>query len=335
MLKLCSKIELYNGNSESKKYTFTFVNDIDIVSTWDQLTDTCKIIIPRNINFKDKDLKKDVFVKGDKVKVYLGYDENYVLRFTGYIVKVDFTLPITIQLEDASYLLKKNKLAKKSYSSVDSTTLIKNIVGNVVKFVMTSNQNLGQFVIKDGVTTSEVLKYLQENHKIYSWFRDDVLYVGLAYYNNIAKRHVFDVNKNVVENNLEYNDLEDIQIKIKATSVNQEIVGGKSKEKKITVYYPSEQTDGSTRTYNGSMNISESDLKKEAKAYYESLRFNGYTGSFTSFGAPSVNHGDIVKFINKEIPENNEQQYLVKSVNIKFGVNGYRNTIELGGLVNG
>jgi len=334
MLKLSSKIELYNGNSDTLKYTFTFVNEIEIVSTWDSLTDTCKVTIPRNINFKDKQLK-EVFKKGDKVKIYLGYDENYVLRFNGFILKIDLTLPIVLHLEDFSYLLKKNKLTKKSYSSVDTKTLLKNIVGDVVDYVITSNQTLGQFIIQDGVTTSEVLKYLEENHKIYSWFRDGVLYVGLAYYNSVSSKHYFDVNNNVIENNLVYNDLEDIQIKIKAISVNQEIIGGKSKEKKITVYYPNELTDGSVRTYNGSMNISESDLLKEAKAYYESLRFDGYTGSFTSFGAPAVNHGDIVNFKNNEIPEQNQSEYLVKSVTTTFGVGGYRNIIELGGLVNG
>lgn len=334
MLKLTSKIELYNGNSESIKYTFTFVNEIEIVSTWDSLTDTCKITIPRNINFKDKVIK-EVFAKGDKVKIYLGYDENYVLRFSGFITKVDLKLPIVLHLEDYSYLLKKNKLNKKSYSSVDTKTLLKYIVGNVVNYVITSNQTLGQFIIQDGVTTTEVLKYLEENHKIYSWFRDNTLYVGLAYYNQLASKHYYDVNKNVIDNNLEYNDLEDIQIKIKAVSVNQEIVGGKSKEKKITVYYPSEQSEGSVRTYNGSMNISESDLKKEAQAYYESLRFDGYSGSFNTFGAPAVNHGDIVLFKSNEIPEQNDKEYLVKSVTINFGVNGYRNTVELGGLVNG
>lgn len=334
MLKLTSKIELYNGNSESIKYTFTFVNEIEIVSTWDSLTDTCKITIPRNINFKDKVIK-EVFAKGDKVKIYLGYDENYVLRFSGFITKVDLKLPIVLHLEDYSYLLKNNKLTKKSYSSVDTKTLLKYIVGNVVNYVVTSNQTLGQFIIQDGVTTTEVLKYLQENHKIYSWFRDNTLYVGLAYYNQLATKHYYDVNKNVIDNNLEYNDLEDIKIKIKAVSVNQEIVGGKSKEKKITVYYPSETSDGSVRTYNGSMNISESDLKKEAQAYYESLRFDGYSGSFNTFGAPAVNHNDIVIFKSNEIPEQNESEYLVKSVTINFGVNGYRNIVELGGLVNG
>jgi hypothetical protein len=218
---------------------------------------------------------------------------------------------------------------------VSTTEILKYIIPSNVKYVVTSTQTLGQFIIQDGVTSTDVLKYLEENHKIYSWFRDGVLYVGLAYYNSISVSHFFDVNKNVIENNLVYNDLEDIQIRIKAVSVNQKIVGGKSKENKITVYYPSEQTEGSTRTYNGSMNINETDLLKEAKSYYENLRFDGYTGSFTTFGAPAVNHGDIVNFINNEIPEQNEKQYLVKSVNTTFGIGGYRNIIELGGLVNG
>jgi hypothetical protein len=334
MLRLSSEISFYNGNSDTLKTRFTFVNEVEITSEWDSLTDKCKITIPRKIEYQDKNIAvglNAVFNRGDKVIVKLGYDDNLVTRFTGYISQVELKLPLVIHCEDSMYLLKKKELKKKSYTAVGSKQLIKDIVGNTVKYKVVADQTLGQFIIQDGVTVSEVLEYLDKEHKIVSFFRDETLYVGLPYVDEISKSHIFDVNKNVVQNNLVYKKEEDYKVKIKAVSVNQEIVGGKSKEKKITVWYPSEQTIGSVRTYHGKMNIDSKSLEKEAKDFYNQLVFDGYTGDLLVFGAPSVNHGDSVTVKNGEIPEQDDDSYLIKSVVTTFGMGGYRQKLEFGG----
>jgi hypothetical protein len=338
MLKLNCEILVYDGSSDRVKFTFEFVHDIEIISSYDQLTDTCTIVLPRNINFVGENAVSGIdslFKRGDKIDVNVGYDGNLVNRFKGFVLKVDLELPIKITCEDFSYILKKKVLTKKSYSTVSTSELIKHIVGKDVKYVVTSEQTLGQFIIQDGVTALQVLKYLNDNHKIYSWFRGDTLYVGLAFVNDLRQNRVYDTERNIITNNLQYNIEEDISIKVKATSVNQKIVGGKSKEEKIVVFYPDEKSEGSVRSYSGKMNIDEASLRKEAKAFFESLKFDGYTGTFETFGAPAINHGDSVNIINNEFPEQNNTRYLVKSVKTNFGVNGYRNTVELGGKING
>jgi len=91
MLRLVSRIKFFEGDTETLKTEFTFVNNVEIISTWDSLTDKCVITIPRKISYKDKDLTTGpnaVFKRGDKVTVELGYDDNYKLRFLGYIVSI-------------------------------------------------------------------------------------------------------------------------------------------------------------------------------------------------------------------------------------------------------
>ena len=334
MLRLVSEISFYDGNSTTLKTKFTFVNEVEIVSTWDQLTDTCKITIPRKIEYQDKNIAvgaNAVFNRGDKVVVKLGYDDNLKTRFIGYIQRVELKLPLVIYCEDSMSLLKKKTLSKKTYSSVKTSQLIKDIVGS--NYEVVADQTLGQFIINEGVTVVEVLDYLKKNHKIVSFYRNDKLYVGLPYIDKLATSHIFDVNKNIIENNLVYKKEEDFKIKIRATSVQQVIEGGKSKEKKITVWHPSEQTVGSVRDYKASMNLDNDALLKEAKDFYNTLVFDGYTGSILTFGSPLVQHGDYITVKSTEIPEQNDDQYLIKEVKTTFGMGGYRQTLEFAGKV--
>ena len=69
-------------------YLFDFVNQVDINSSWDMLTDTATIIIPKKITFEGKPIvagSNSLFKRGDKVEINLGYGNNLNKVFTGYI----------------------------------------------------------------------------------------------------------------------------------------------------------------------------------------------------------------------------------------------------------
>ena len=59
------------------------------------------------------------------------------------------------------------------------------------------------------------------------------------------------------------------------------------------------------------------------------LRFEGYRGSFETFGDYFIRHSDQVTLKSFEYPER-EGTYLVDSVDTYFGKNGFRKSIELG-----
>ena len=56
--------------------------------------------------------------------------------------------------------------------------------------------------------------------------------------------------------------------------------------------------------------------------------YEGYTGTFTTFLEPSVEHSDKVELIDNKNKER-AGRYLIRSVVTKFGINGGRQEIEL------
>lgn len=69
-------------------------------------------------------------------------------------------------------------------------------------------------------------------------------------------------------------------------------------------------------------------LIAEAKQYWNKYVPNGISGSLTLFGDIQVNPSDIIGLIDPRQPQKNGY-YLVESVNITFGTNGYRKELTL------
>jgi hypothetical protein len=303
-------------NIEIGKYKFTKVNAIEIDSSWENLTDTCKITMPRLTYFGTQKLT-DIIRRGDKVTVQIGYDDADVKVFEGYVRDVSGQIPIVINCEDAMFLLKKGSI-KKSWRSITTAALIKEIIGNTMPYEVLANiTNLGKFAINDA-TPSQVLEKLRSTYFVKSWCRNGKLYVGLAYVPQLQKRHIFDFNQNIIENNLEFKQKEDVRL-----SLVGKIVYSNNKKEEVKIG----DSDGEQRTFNYK-DKSKSEVEQLLKAEMERLKYTGFRGSFTAFGTPTVNHGDVVLLKDKLYPER-EGQYLVKKVNTQFGVNGFRQVIEL------
>lgn len=69
-------------------------------------------------------------------------------------------------------------------------------------------------------------------------------------------------------------------------------------------------------------------LIKEAKQYWNKYVPNGISGSISIFGDIEVKPSDIVGLIDPRQPQKNGY-YLVESVNITFGTNGYRKELKM------
>ena len=320
MLKLISKITI------NEDIVFDFVNEVETESSWENLTDTAKITIPRTLNYEGKPIaigEDALFKRGMPVIIQLGYDETLKTVFTGYISRVNLSVPMTIECEDQMYLLKKNNLLNKSYSSVSLSTLLKYIIPSTVDYDLDGfeYENLGKVRISNNATTAMVLEMLRKNYNIYSFFRYNILYVGLAVHTSLQKTKTFGFEQNIIDDkNLEWKDALDSPIKVKGTFIKRD-------NTKIEYTYPSIDTEGQQITFT-MPGESQSDLEAKVIRKYNSEQYTGYRGSFTTFGEPFTNHGDLVEFTGNQLPERNEGKYLVKSVKRTFGQGGYRQIIE-------
>lgn len=318
----------------TKVIEFTFVNEIEVSSTWKTLTDMGKIIIPRKLSFEGHDIVAgvDSLIKvGDQISVEVGYrSEPNIPRtrkniLTGYISAIQPKMPIEIKVQDQMYLLKQNSITK-SYSTVTLTNLLKDILPAGIPFENVDT-TIGQLRITRA-STAQVLAELQKDYGLESWFRGGKLYVGLAYVPNIRNDVNFVFTKNIIDDSLEYRVAEDIAVSIKAVSIlpnNTRIsytTGGVDLSGKKL---PTEKCEEKT-IY--AYNLNEADLKDFAEREIKKMKYTGFHGSFTAFGEPYVQHGDGAVLVDPVLPERNGT-YLIKQVNYKFGVGGFRQEIEL------
>lgn len=354
MLKAISKITITPEGKEP--FELNFINEVTVRTSYDKMTDTAKVMFPRNINYEGENVfvgKKAIFKRKDKIKIELGYDPKYRTVFEGYITKVGASNPIAIECEDEMFVLKntnitypektgtittgKNgKLLKKPIVTSDPITLkqlldymlpdgitYKIIVNNASGTSIVSDVNLGNFRATK-VSVTEILDTLKSEYGLYSYFRDGVLFVGLPANSAKSNTEEFAFEETIINaNELDYQQADDLNLKIVAISMNSD-----NTKKQIEVG----DTDGSQRTYY-TYNASDADLKVFANSKLREVKYTGYSGSIYTFGEPFVRHGDIAKITSEKYPEQ-DGYYSIVGVEYTMSVSGgYRQNIDLGRFI--
>jgi hypothetical protein len=311
MLRLTSDIDI-------DRYKFRGVTQVEVNSSWDNLTDTCRLVFPREVSWEGRALATGadpLLRRLQPVTVRLGYDDVNTEVFRGYVRDVSGEIPVRVECEDGMYLLKQGEVTK-SYRSVSLSTLMSEVITGVPVQV-TADQELGQFRISKA-SPAKVLQYLREKYFIRAFFREGTLYVGLAYVAALQRERKIRFDRNVISHNLEFRLKEDIRLLLKGIILmpdnsRQEIeVGDRDGEQRTFHYY----------------NISKADATRQLEAELERLRYTGYRGTFTTFGRPDIRHGDIVDLTDPIYPDR-QGRYLVRRVRTTFGTGGYRQEVEL------
>ena len=320
MLKLCSEI-IIEGD---KTWKFNAVADCKIVEDVSTLTDTCEIQLPKKIKWQEAVSKngKRPIKRGDKITIRLGYDDDLETRFTGFIRSVDAKVPITIKCEDGMFILKSHKVKPRAFKNASLHEIVSYLLeGTNIKFqLMDKNIKVGNWRLTK-THASEELQELKEKMMLSSYFRtinkESVLYIGLAYPLDNRKKVKFIHGKNIIDEDFEYRDKEDIRVRCEAQSFN-------GKKKKVTYEYGDKDGDLIKIRMDG---LTEAELKKYAIQAVERYKQSGFKGSFETFGQPEVSKCDMVEI---HASDGNSGVYLVKKIEIDFGMNGYRQKIELG-----
>lgn len=313
MYRLTAKIEI----DGAKRWTLENVTEVEITLDMEQLTDTCKITLPKRLKW---DGEADVPVRrGDRVKVWLGYNDDLQLAFTGYIRDVGFKTPIVLTCEDEMFKLKQMPTVKKAYKNVTIEELLKD-QGLTYPINVMGEQSLGQYRVTAD-TVASLLGHLKENG-IRSFFRyengEPVLYCGVLFEKDDSPTQIFATGMNIIsDQSLEQQQAENIRLRIKAISLMPN-------NKKIKVEVG--DADGEHRTLH-TYNKTESELKAWAEQEIKRLKRDGLKGSFTTFGAKIV---DKLTAIGIKIDGEKKGVYQVSKNVIKYGTSGYRQEITLG-----
>jgi hypothetical protein len=328
MLRLSSRVTIKKKDSQ-KAWQFMAMASCSIVEDTATLTDTCTIELPKKISWQGLPVGAgtDVAIqRGDSVMVEIGYDGELQQRFDGYVRNVHSGSPVKIECEDSMYKL---KLAKLSDKHSFKNAYLKDVIASLLKetgfdFSVIDNVALGNYRITKETVAAE-LSELQREYKLLSYFRQingkPVLYVGLTYPFDNVKTVKFIHAKRIVSVSFEYKRAEDLKVLVKAKSVqpNNSVIHVEEGDK-----------DGEL------IEISIAGINKEqltafAKKSLANAKYDGLRGSFVAFGEPLVHKTDKVYL---ETADRLKGTYLVKKVDTVFDTSGFKQTIELGQIVN-
>lgn len=312
----------------------SYITDGEVNSSWKTFTDTARLTIPVKAKKDNRTIyigSENIFKKGDFATISVGYFPNIKQIFEGYLTKITPREVVELELEDPSWILKQTNITV-SYVNITLENLLNNIMkvaiekaSPVIKEALKKVKivSIGATFPAFRVTNANIVQVLDELKKTYaltSYFREQTLYVGLAY-NAGGAKHTFEFQKNIIDGgDLEYRKEDDVKIKVKVTSMLET-------NKKIEVEVG--DTDGEQRSLFVYNITSVAELKKIGEREKEKFKYEGFFGNFETFIEPIVKHGDEITIIDPKTPERNGT-YLAEAVNPTFGINGYFQKITLG-----
>lgn len=316
------------GKIQIGDYIFTSVNNVEITKSTEDLVDTAVVKIPTKFKIRQNGEQKfveEAIKPGDKVIITLAYESKYEgVEFKGFVSKVSPKIPMEIMCEDAMWLLRRKNINK-----VFAKTTLKEILNEVVKGTeIKLSAKVPEFVIDkliiQNANGTQVLQKLKEDFAI-SVYLDDAgdLYAGLEQMNNIGQIAMYDLNYNLVENNLEFKTEDEKKLKVKYTYISKE-------NKKTSVEVGDE--DGELRTFTTSIVSSEAQLKAMANAELKKNKYAGFEGNVKSFLLPFATRGMAAQIIDKE-HKNREGKYFIKKTVTTFGMDGARREVTIGNKI--
>lgn len=321
-------------------FTFDYVTNLIIESSWNTFTDTANITLPNKFIQKNKVIvagTDNIFKRGDVVEINIGYFPKLQRRFTGFLNNIHPETPLILECEDPMFLLKQINLKSKQFLN----TTIKEVIdfatadlGNLTIEFDDKDAKIGNFEIDNkgfvnAVTVFEVLKK-QFGYNIY--FQDGILQVRIL--NSILSldktAHVMSTEFNIIEDNLTFQRDDDVGMVVRFDSKqkdNSVITLFGFKEKGETVISRTPKQGGIVNSWKVP-ELSEDLIKQLITRNIDKYIWEGFQGSFTTFLESTIEHSDRIDFIDNRLPEKNGR-YLIKTVVTTFGVDGGRQIVEL------
>jgi hypothetical protein len=220
--------------------------------------------------------------------------------------------------------------------------------------------NVGKIGFGEEIMVSDIFEYLRSNLGIFTYFRlmdknekgckieGPQLYSGMPSDASTGKTVNLTFEQHIIDfSNLKWQESSDMNLKVKVVNMNFDntkstvyitydgvgtVINGKLEHFKVS---PKGKIDKSSLdTFKTLKTVYTSGLDYDAmikvgKERFFKLNYTGYKGSFETFGEPYIRHGDKVD-LRSWAYLNMSGVYTVISVNRKFGVNGYRQIVEIG-----
>lgn len=308
--------------------TFNMVHSVKRKKSIKKFTGTATIKLPKKLRFvsngrpdsayEPSKTVKDYIKVGQKVTIWMGYDQHLIKRFEGYVSRgVEPSVPVVVECEDEMWQLKQ-KAASVSLKDTSIKKIIETIAPGYDSEVL--DANIGDFSMKN-TTAAKVLFELKKRYGLRSYFIGKTLIVGKPYTNSKVlqlEKKTYEFGRNVIESSLKFRSKDDQKIQIKAISINPD-----NTKTEVTIG----DKDGATRTLHF-FDKKKAELKKLATLHLDRFKVEGYEGDITSFGFPILEIGQKLAIIDKGYDKRNSDHY-VEEIE-EWIDNGYRQKPTIG-----
>lgn len=304
-----------------QKFKLGILAECEIVKSVENLADFATIILPEAYLNQVFDLEGKI-KRGTEVNIYLGYDDNLVKEFTGYVRQINTNdSSLRIECEDALFLFRvgvKDVQFKKTSMSAIARYLIAQIAPNY-RLSCDYDLNYEKFTIYRA-TGYDVLKKLQEESgaNIYFDTAEKTLHIHPPYVEKSGEV-IYDLHKNVETSSLEWKSVEDKKIE-----VTVETVDAKGKVQSFTVGTP-----GGEKVTKKVSSVDPVSIRIIAQNEYNQRMHDGYEGEFTSWLIPYCEPTYTAEIRDSDYPHK-DGRYYVKSTKVNFSQDGGVRTITPG-----
>lgn len=325
------------------KFRFSGVNAVEIKRSIHSIADTATITLPSISKIVNNGktlpgvtITGKQFQDGDPVVIQLGYNGEMQTEFRGFVKQRNMKMPLTIECEGYSWLMRRNSVSN-FWKSISIKDLLAEAVSGIdSKYTISVRCDVDMELTNVGVNQEcgfDVIKRISactDGNLTCFFIKPDVLWCGLLY-SPVAKGNDV-LNLGTVNYRIGYNVVKD-------NSLTQHTM----EQYPADVKYSKKQSDGNkateasdafknyTRTHSKVLNqIKQSAALKQLaneKAYQ--LNYSGYEGHINTFLQPYVAPGYDAYVADDRYPELNGT-YLVESTEVHFGLSGARRIVEIG-----
>jgi hypothetical protein len=302
-------------------YRFSGVNEVTVVQTNKQITNTATIKLP---NRHTNQFLVNKIKGGDKVVIELGYNNQLRQEFSGYVRDITFSNPVTIECEDEMYTLKRIKPTLKSFENATLADILKYLVPKATLLDI-PEITFETFEVFADRSVAHALQELRENFGLEVNFVGNTLFVGVPYTQLSqanAPEVLYNMELNVIDSGLQFQRKEDVRIRVEARSItgNNEVITATVGD-----------NDASTTTTLHFYGITvKAELERQAEEKLKQWKYDGFKGELTTFGLPYAAPGYVASIVDTRFNGARTGKYIINSVTTTFGQNGFRRAVEIG-----
>lgn len=325
-LAMCCEIKFLKTDHHSE-FSIYRVSKASIETSWKLICGKAEIILPRNIKDFDKYKIKEIFKRGDKVEIYLGYNGNLNHRFTGYIDQVSADIPVTIKLEDEMWKLKQIEVSF-AHPNIKLKEFVTKIIGS---FPIDIDSDIALGAVRfNKMKFGEILNKLRDEYSLYAFIRNGKFTIYKVHSDVTENIPVFDLERNCSDNSLNYISKDDRLVKIIGTTIQRVAKAIKNNEDQKKLKFEWGDKDAK-ETINWTFNVTTlEDLQREVKKMYNDRKRDGFDGKFTTLGLIPLQHGQKVKLQSSLYPDRNGIYYIDGISETFSKEDGYKQEVELG-----